>query len=148
MLTIDSRLLVRMWGTRKLGTAVCLLFGAFIVGCGHSESEPVDIESGDTCSFCRMAITRPVFASEIIAGGKVYKFDDLACLSAFKTKRRDTIRGTTYVTDLGTRQWIRYDAATIVATDVATPMGSGLVAFADSARANAFANAHPSQKAM
>jgi copper chaperone NosL len=128
--------------------ALCSFLGAWIIGCGVSESEPVDIESGDACSFCQMTITQPVFASEIISGGKVYKFDDLACLSAFKTKRSETIHGTTYVTDLTAKKWIRYDAATIVATDVATPMGSGLVAFADSTRANAFANAHPSKKAM
>lgn len=125
-----------------------LFIGIWISGCGPSESKPVDIESEDACSFCSMEITRPAFASEIIFKGNVYKFDDLACLNAFKTKRSEIIKGTTYVTDFATKQWIRFDAATIVVTDVATPMGSGLLAFADSSKANAFAKARPTKKAM
>jgi copper chaperone NosL len=95
-----------------------------------------------------MKISQPGFASEIISNGKVYKFDDLACLNAFKTKHSESIRGTTYAVDMATKRWIRFDAATMVATDVLTPMGSGLIAFSDSARANAFAKAHPPKKAM
>ena len=125
-----------------------LLVLAFVAGCGPSESQPVDIESGDVCAFCGRTIKDPLFASEIIYDGKVYKFDDLSCLSAFQTKHRGDIFGTTYVVDYLTKQWIRADAATIVATDVATPMGSGLLAFADTAKANSFARARPSKKTM
>jgi len=133
---------------QMIAVALCFVLQAAMLGCGPSESEPVDIESGDVCSFCQMGISQPSFASEIIADGKVYKFDDLACLNAFKTKHRDTVHGTTYVMNYATKQWIRFEAATIVATDVATPMGSGLVAFADAPRAQAFAKAHPPKKAM
>lgn len=131
-----------------LSVALSLVLGIWISGCGPSESEPVGIESGDVCSFCTMEISQPIFASEIIYSGKVYKFDDLACLNAFKTKHSASIRGTTYVMDFPTKQWMRYDAATIVPTDVSTPMGSGLLAFADSSKANAFATVHPPKKAM
>lgn len=117
-------------------------------GCGPSESRPVDIESGDVCSSCGMVISQLRLASEIIFNSKVYKFDDLGCLSRYKTKHSQTIHGTAYVTDFATKQWIRFDAATIVPTDLQTPMGSGLVAFADSSRANSFARAHPAKVAM
>lgn len=139
---------MRTYMKQLLAIASCLVLGAWISGCGLSESKPVDIEAGDACSFCQMTISQVAFASEVISGGKVYKFDDLACLNAFKTKRRETIHGTTFVTDLATKRWINLDGATIVAADVATPMGSGLVAFADSAKANAFARAHPPKKAL
>jgi len=134
----------------RLLAAFALFFCAevWISGCGPSESEPVEIESGDKCSFCGMDIEQPAFASEIIYEGNVYKFDDLACMNAFKTKNREKIHGTTYVTDHPTKRWVRYDAATIVVTDVATPMGSGLLAFANPERANAFAKTHPPKKAM
>jgi len=128
--------------------ALSLLVLLLISSCGPSEDEPVEINSGDTCSFCGMTIKKPVLASEIIFNGKVYKFDDLACLDAFKTKNRDKIRGTAYAIDFASRKWVRYDAATIVATDIVTPMGSGLLAFADSAKANAFARTHAPRKAM
>lgn len=128
--------------------ALSLLMGLWIMGCGYSESEPVDIESGDMCSFCKREISQPGLASEIIYDGKVYKFDDLACLSAFKTKHSSSIHGTTYMVDFATKRWMRGDMATIVATDVATPRSSGLLAFADSAKANAFARVHPPKEAM
>jgi copper chaperone NosL len=148
MPTNDCAQLVRN-STGVLFTLTLSLFiGMWISGCGPSESKPVDIESEDACSFCSMAISRPAFASEIIFKGTVYKFDDLACLNAFKTKRSEIIHGTTYVTDFATKEWIRFDAATIVATDVATPMGSGLLAFADSSKAHAFARARPTKKTM
>jgi len=133
---------------RTFTIGVCLCLGMWTLSCGPSESEPVDIESGDACSFCQMPITQPAFASEIISDGKVYKFDDLACLNAFKTKRRGTLHGTTYVKDFASKHWMRFEAATIVTTDVPTPMGSGMLAFANAVSANAFAKAHPSKKAM
>ncbi len=116
--------------------------------CGISESEPVEIEEGDVCSSCGMEITNVALASEIIDAGKVYKFDDLGCLNRYKTKYSQKIRGTTYVTDFATKRWVKFDRATIIPTSLATPMGSGLVAFADTARANAFARAHPPKVAM
>jgi copper chaperone NosL len=131
-----------------LATTSFLLVLGPLTGCGLSESEPVDIGSGDVCAFCGKAISKPQFGSEIIYEGKVYKFDDLTCLNAFKTKHSESIHGTAYLIEYASRRWIRSDAATIVATDVATPMGSGLLAFADSAKANAFAKAHPPKKAM
>jgi hypothetical protein len=148
MLISKSAMLTGFKRGNVLSVALSLVLGIWISGCGPSESEPVAIESGDVCSFCKMEISQPVFASEIIYAGKVYKFDDLACLNAFKTKRSGTIHGTTYVVDFAAKRWMRYDAATIVPTDVATPMGSGLLAFADSSKANAFARVHPPKKAM
>ncbi len=130
---------------------IALLLGFVCVSgwnCGVSESQPVDIEEGDVCSSCGMEITNISLASEIIFEGNVYKFDDLGCLNRYKIKNGRKIRGTTYVTDFVTKRWIDFDKATILPTSLATPMGSGLVAFADSARANAFARTHPPKVAM
>jgi hypothetical protein len=45
--------------------------------------------------------------------------------------------------DYATSQWLQEEHAVILETGAATPMGSGLVAFADSLQAHAFLNDHP-----
>ena len=146
---ITKSLTFSLAGTKRIFLlSLLLLTTGLWISCGPSGDKPVDIESGDVCSFCGMDISQPVLASEIIYNGKVYKFDDLACMNAFKTKRSETAHAPTFVVDFATKQWIRAEGATIVATNVETPMGSGLIGFADSARARQFAAAHPPKKAM
>ena len=50
-----------------------------------SSAGPVPIELGkEPCSYCKMTISDPQFGGEIITvKGKVYKFDDLHCLTGF-----------------------------------------------------------------
>lgn len=122
------------------------LWAAFVwlYGCNSSEIKPVEIYPEDMCSQCRMAVSDHAFASEIITTtGEVYKFDDLGCLQSFKTKSSDLKIAATFVKDFESKKWLPYERSTIVRTGINTPMGSGLVAFADSARAKAHLEKFP-----
>jgi copper chaperone NosL len=124
----------------------CFLFFFFISlaflalhGCGSAEIKPVEIYPEDMCSQCRMAISEHVFASEMImADGEVFKFDDLSCLEKFREKSAGRKIAATFVKDYETKKWLPYERSVIVQTSLKTPMGSGKVALADSARAKEF----------
>lgn len=127
-------------------TATGLLLAAFLTGCAASDLRPVDIFPEDMCAHCRMAISDEKFASEIITEDReVHKFDDLACLFKYKAKNSAVKIAAIFVKDFDSGTWIPYDRSTIIEADVATPMGSGKIAFADSRRAHEFAAARPSK---
>jgi copper chaperone NosL len=88
------------------------------------------------CSSCRMAISQNQFAAQLFDGEEnVYKFDDVACMLRFVRQGRVTPVAV-FVADYNTRQWIQGNSAMFVKTDqVETPMGGGLLALSDSARA-------------
>jgi copper chaperone NosL len=111
--------------------------------------KPVDIFAEDNCAQCRMAVSDERLASEIINdAGEVLKFDDLGCMLKYRTSHHDMKIAATFLKDYETKQWIPYERAVIIETDVDTPMGSGKVAFADSMRAREFQKKHPSNKSL
>lgn len=121
------------------------LTAAAMVGCGSSEIRPVDIYPEDMCAHCRMAVSDPHFAAEIINKDReVFKFDDIGCMEEFSAKMQSE-PAELFVKDFETTEWVPLTKATIVETDVFTPMGSGKVAFKDPAKANRFAEEHPSE---
>lgn len=122
--------------------AVIALF-TVLAGCGKSEVKPVDIYPEDICSFCRMAFSDPAFASEIItASGEALKFDDIECMERYTQTAKEGIIADAFVRDFETKEWIPIGKSTIVTTDIATPMGSGKIAFSDSTKANAYLQKH------
>lgn len=117
---------------------------ALLTGCAREEIQPVEIYPEDLCAACRMAVSDERFAAEIVtADGEAYKFDDLGCLWKFRKSEAGPQPAAIFVKDFETRAWVPYSRAVIVSADVATPMASGMVAFADTARARAFVAAHP-----
>jgi len=115
-----------------------------LAGCASSGLRPVDIFPEDMCANCRMAISDERFASEIITHEEeAFKFDDLGCMLKFRVKRNDIQIAATFLKDYDTREWIPYERATIIETDLDTPMASGKVAFAEAKRAQAIAAEHP-----
>jgi len=134
------------WSTVNVQLSMLFLL---YVGCGSSEIKPVDIFPEDNCSQCRMVVSDERFASEIINDAReVFKFDDLGCLLKFKTSRHEMNITATFLKDYETKQWIPYERAVIIETDVETPMGSGKVAFADSMKAREFQKQHPASNAL
>ena len=124
------------------------LFGALLLmsigGCGPSEPRPVDIFAEDECSNCRMAISQPSFASEILtAEGDAFKFDDLQCLSMFRKKRGDVTPAAIFVKDIDSKEWMPYAQSVIVQTGMDTPMGSGMVATRTQERAKELVEQYP-----
>ena len=121
-----------------------ILLWCFVAGCGPSEIKPVDIYPEDMCAYCRMAVSEVRCASEIVAeSGETFKFDDISCLDAFRSARTEVKSAAIFVMDYERKTWIRWEQAVVIRTGVFTPMGSGKVAFADSARASQFVRQHP-----
>lgn len=120
------------------GWAIALALA--LPACSPTEVKPVDIYPEDMCAHCRMAISDERFASEIIgAQGEVFKFDDIGCMENFKSRRTDIRIEGAFHKDFETRAWVPASKATIIETDIFTPMSSGKVAFADPVRAKIFA---------
>ncbi|KAA0230791.1 hypothetical protein EDS67_05085 [candidate division KSB1 bacterium] len=130
--------------TLRLCVTACAVY---LFACGPSEIKPVDIYPEDMCSQCRMAISEPVFASEIITtAGDVFKFDDLGCLEKFQEKSGELKISAAFVKDYETKNWLLYEHSTIVQTSLQTPMGSGKIAFADPAQAREYREKFPTRE--
>jgi copper chaperone NosL len=120
------------------------LSGLFLLGCGATELKPVELFPEDECANCRMSVSNPAFASEIISqNDEVFKFDDLSCLEQFRKQRNDVNIAAIFVKEYETKQWLRYENSVIILTGIATPMGSGRIAVANSERAKALTEQFP-----
>lgn len=108
--------------------------------CSAGEIRPVDIEPGDMCSFCRMAISEKQFAAEMIDDeGNALKFDDVGCMLRYKNGTAGSANITaTFVTDLESKKWVKAEDAFFVRSgSMKTPMGSGIVAYSSADKAGA-----------
>lgn len=121
------------------------LLAVAAVGCGGGkEPEPAAInEAVDKCELCNMQVSDDGFATQLLTKeGKVYKFDDIGCMNAWKNENRDVEIVIEFVRDHHTREWIKLDSA-FFAYDPTfkTPMAYGLVSFKDEASAREFIEA-------
>jgi len=113
-----------------------LVLGALVLGagCARAGVEPELLAVGqESCAFCRMNVSQPEYASQLLVPGDLPKFfDDLGCLHAYLASTTPGPEGgVIFVTDHRTRAWVRADAAVYSrAPAVATPMASHVVAHA------------------
>ncbi len=121
---------------------VLVLIACLLTACQQAKIEPVDIAGDDMCSHCRMAISEMRFAAEFLDGdGAVFKFDDAGCMLNYIRGRirREDIRAI-FVMDYEARRWLKADDAVYVRSErIKTPMGGGIIAFADKGQAEAAA---------
>ena len=116
--------------------AAALLFLALPAGCASGALEPAALDTrNEACTACRMAVSESRFAAQVVAPGEVPRFfDDLGCLAGYLTAGRMPEHGAVFVADHRTRAWARaQDALYTRVPDLATPMGSQLIAHADAA---------------
>lgn len=133
-----------MWESETVDRVTSCLIAFLVSSCASGEIEPVPLYEEDACSFCRMAISEPQFASEIVStASEVYKFDDLGCLRAFRGGRTDVVPAAMFVIDYDSRTWLHYDDAVVARTGIRTPMASGLVAIASPERAASLIEDNP-----
>ncbi|MCY1509941.1 NosL [compost metagenome] len=72
--------------------ALILLYAGLFSGCRTDKPEPIALHK-DACDYCRMGIADGRFAVELITKkGRVYKFDDLHCLSGFMKEKKPETR--------------------------------------------------------
>lgn len=127
---------------------------ALAFGCAGGPPAPVALAAGDgdLCANCRMTVSNPRTAAQIVAPGEEpLFFDDLGCLRAYlgtvprpasgtvPDSMGHTESGTSsgtvptvYVADHRTGEWVVAETAIFARVeDVDTPMGSHLLAWRD-----------------
>lgn len=128
------------------GGAALLLTLALAAACrGDAPGSPPRYAPGrDACARCGMAVTERRFAGGWVgADGASVVFDDPGELFAALTADPG-LAPAAWVGDLETGAWTRAREAVFVrAPGFATPMGTGIAAFADRRRAEAFARSRP-----
>jgi len=95
------------------------------------------------CSHCGMLVSEPIYAAAYqAADGEPRVFDDIGCmLDAIRRESASPL--TIWLQDAGGRGWIAAaDAAVVASPRLRTPMGGGLLAFADAAAAEQAASAN------
>ncbi len=112
--------------------AVCALFAC------NRAFEPIEYGK-DACAHCKMTIMDQRFAAEIITPkGKVFKFDDISCLRAFKTELPGSML---FVADYAGTAAAPLNAVTAVYLrheSFGSPMNGNLAAFGSPAAAARF----------
>ena len=118
-----------------------------VAACGEPADElrPPDIVWGeDSCDECGMILSESRFAAASLVEdrGRVDPrlFDDIGDMLRYHAARPELTVRRWYVHDFETEAWLDAETAVFVrAADLRTPMASHLAAFADAAKAEAFA---------
>jgi copper chaperone NosL len=115
--------------------------------CTAARSGPPEIVvDRSACSHCTMLVSEVAYAAGYqVPGEEARVFDDIGCM--LEAMRRVGLRGDrgmrAWFHDAGDRKWIEENAAVfVVGSNIRTPMGGGIVAYRDAARAEAAAAQH------
>jgi copper chaperone NosL len=120
--------------TARPGYSALLALAA--AACTAGPPEPAVLDTlNEACASCRMSVSDPRFASQLVASGETpLFFDDLGCLAAFVKAGRAKKGTVVFVADHRTRVFVRADRAVYTrVAGVETPMGSHVLAHADAA---------------
>jgi copper chaperone NosL len=102
---------------------------------------PAELDTGnEPCRFCRMLVSDPRRAAQIVASSEEpLFFDDVGCLRDYLAANPDLPEGAiAYVADARTKAWIAASKAVYTRNpSIDTPMGSHLLAHADIASRDA-----------
>ncbi len=117
------------------------LFVALLFVMSSCASGPQPIKPGvEACDYCKMTISQLNFGGEIITKkGKIYKFDDLHCLAAFRKESIDsnTIKSVYFLNFDEPHNLIDADHAFLLkSTGLHSPMGGNTAAFESKEKLN------------
>jgi len=112
-------------------TAVGLILIVLMSACSQ---EPAEIHYGsDECAHCKMMITDPHFASQIVTEkGKAIKFDAIECMAVYHRNHSEELKGAKlWVNNYNKHgQWLMAPNVQFVKSEVVnSPMGESLLAF-------------------
>jgi len=120
---------------------ITLLFSACAPS-DNSAPQPPDIAYGrDLCDACGMIISDAKFAAAtVLADGETRKFDDIGDMFGYHGDHPEHQVRAWFVHDHDTEKWLRGEKAFyVVGPNIQSPMGHGIVAFAEKAAAETFA---------
>lgn len=113
---------------------VALLLALGAAACVTGPPQPVAIDTlNDQCAACRMVISDPAFAAQVVAPGEEPRlYDDLRCLRDGLAAAPPAATARVFVADRRTGAWVAAETALYVRIpDLATPMASHWAAYAD-----------------
>lgn len=122
--------------TPRLRPGTALLFALLAAACGTAG--PREIVAGvDQCQFCRMEISDPKFATQVVLStGKIQVFDSVECLAGFVAGNPEAAIKSVWVADANSGQFIAAErAGYLIDGSLRGPMGRA-VAFATPADAD------------
>lgn len=111
-----------------------------ISSCSPDGPEPIELNK-DNCAHCKMTISEGHFAAELITTkGRVYKFDDITCMAAFKQENGDKEVKNHYVHYyLGNNELIPAENAFYISGGtLRSPMAGNIAAFKTETEANEY----------
>ncbi len=127
---------------QKISAALLMLVFTGIAGCGEPPTldAPVVNWGQDVCVDCGMILSDERYAAAVVTieqgERQVHLFDDVGEMVTSRRKFADPSKR--WVRDAQARQWIDAESAFYVrSTQLHTPMGFGVAAFADAAHAQA-----------
>jgi copper chaperone NosL len=113
----------------RVSLAVVLLL---FLACSPSAMTPVEIDSnGDACHFCRMTISNPRLALQVLDPGEEPRFfDDIGCAAhELRGQTHPPPNRRVFVADVATGAWMPIESAVLErCAHIETPMASHLVA--------------------
>lgn len=124
----------------KIAIYFALPFFIFSTSCTPDGPEAINIHK-DNCSHCKMTISEEHFAAELITQkGRVYKFDDIACMVAFRKENMDKTLKNVYVHYFpGENELIPAEKAFYIkSAELRSPMSGNIAAFKTEAEAQEY----------
>jgi copper chaperone NosL len=122
---------------KRAATALPAAMIVVFAACSRGARPPEQLDTrNDLCASCRMPVSDPHLAGQIVAPGEEPRFfDDLACLRERLARQPRLPHGAAlYVADHRTGAWVPADRALYtLCPAVSTPMSSHLLAHADAA---------------
>lgn len=115
-------------------------FAAFLFSCSGDKAVPIKINA-DNCDFCKMGISEGKHGAEIITQkGRVYKFDDIACMAHYCKENKKMKIKSYYVHDFAKNNELvpAETAFYISGGSVKSPMNGNIAAFSNKSEAKAF----------
>lgn len=137
---LKEGLFVGLFRKKRAAMVVTSLFIVGLSSCGGKSPETIRLNS-DNCEYCKMTIANSKFATEFVSDkGRVYKFDDLACMLNYRKENAQLKSGTCYVSDfLFSNKLIRADSLFYIRGDnVASPMRGNIAAFSNADSATSY----------
>ena len=125
---------------------VLALLAALACTRGSPDPAPLDPRN-DACASCRMLVSDPRTAAQLVAPGEEpLFFDDVGCLARYLAEHAVGRRAMAYVADHRTGAWVAASRAVYAnQPSASTPMGSHLLAYRDAASRDADPSARGSR---
>jgi copper chaperone NosL len=138
--TVFETGVLKKFGKRKGLAATAIVFLSFGASCSSPGPEPIAINK-DNCDYCKMTISNIRFATELkTSKGRVFKFDDMACLLNYKKENANTTSAKCYISDyLVPNALLKADSLFYISGEaIGSPMGGNIAAFSNSDSAQAY----------